>query len=81
MELRCIFFLFRPLLPFICFRKHWIFFSKETLFPFNIHMMRVKNIWKEFKREQLLRLSSCVILNVCRRCTLNFLFHETYDRV
>ena len=44
MELRCIFFLFRPLLPFICFCKHWIFFRKETLFPFNIHMMRVNNI-------------------------------------
>ena len=45
MELRCIFFLFRPLLSFICFRKHCIFFRKETLlFPFNIHMMRVNNI-------------------------------------
>ena len=38
--------------------------SKETFFPFNIDMMRVNNIWKEFKREQLLSLSSCVILNV-----------------
>jgi len=61
MELRYIFFLFRPLLPFTCFRKHWILFGKETLCLFKIHKLRVNKIWQEYKREQLLSLSTSVI--------------------